>query len=135
MAGKTPLTSLRQIADAGVLFAGLGVFAPMALLERLFKFRKPEPPAPEPEPVIEPEPEAARSPRELVYREAFVTYDSGYKRKGIVLDHSEAGVRVRFPTNERLPENVILNAKSVNLHGPAKVVWQNGSEVGLTMVG
>lgn len=107
-------------------------FRPMALLDRLFRSRKPEPPAPEP--VAEPEPVAPRQSREAVYREAFVTYDSGYKRKGIVLDHSDNGVRLRFPTNERLPENVILNAKSVNLHGPAKVVWQNGPEVGLTLV-
>ncbi len=106
----------------------------MALLDRLLKGWKAEPPPPAPDPEPEPEPVPVRSPREAVYREAYVTYDSGYKRKGVVLDHSDSGVRVRFPTNERMPENVILNAKSVNLHGPAKVVWQNGSEVGLTMV-
>ncbi len=107
----------------------------MTLLDRLFRPRKPAPPvvaepAPEPEIVQE-----TRSPREAVYREATVIYDSGYRRKGVVMDYNATGVRVRFPTNERLPDAIILSAKSVNLNGPARVVWQRGSEAGLTMTG
>lgn len=82
----------------------------------------------------EEEPKAQpRSVRSMVYREAFVVYESGYRRKGVVLDHTEEGVRLRFPTNERLPDAIVLNAKSVGLHGPAKVVWQKGSEAGLQL--
>jgi hypothetical protein len=76
---------------------------------------------------------AARSEREMVYREASVVYESGYKRKGVVLDHNATGVRIRFPTNERLPERVTLYAKAVGLEGHARVVWQKGSEAGLTL--
>ena len=74
-----------------------------------------------------------RKDREMSYREAFVVYESGYKRKGIVLDYTGDGVRLRFPTNERVPDDIVLNARSVGLHGAAKVVWQKGSEVGVQM--
>ena len=70
----------------------------------------------------------------MVYREAYVVYDSGYSRKGVVLDHSSTGVRLRFPTNERLPEMVQLHARAVGLEGPARVVWQENSEVGLALM-
>lgn len=79
------------------------------------------------------EADAPRPVRGMAYREAYVLYESGYRRKGVVLDYSDNGVRVRFPTNERLPTEVLLNAKAVGLEGYARVVWQEGSEVGLTL--
>ena len=75
----------------------------------------------------------ARPERAKVYREAAVAYDSGYRRKGIVLDYSGTGVRLRFPTNERLPPMVYLYAHAVGLEGPARVVWQHGSEAGFAI--
>ena len=72
--------------------------------------------------------------RASVYREANVVYDTGYKRRGIVLDHSDTGVRLRFPTNEGMPEFVTLNAIGVGIVGPARVVWQKGSEAGFQLV-
>jgi hypothetical protein len=74
-----------------------------------------------------------RAERAKVYREVVVAYDSGYRRKAIVLDYSAHGVRVRFPTNERLPPTVHLHARAVGLEGPARVVWQHGSEAGLAL--
>jgi PilZ domain len=103
----------------------------MAFFDRLLGKRKAEPEA-APEPEAPPPP--PRAVRELVYREVFVEY-GGYRRKGVVLDYSPTGARIRFGTQERLPEDVILNARSVNLYGPAKIVWQQGSEVGITLVG
>lgn len=76
----------------------------------------------------------ARPHRAMVYREITVTYSSGYRRSGIALDYSSAGVRVRFPTNESLPSEVFLNARSVGLEGPARVVWQENSEAGLALI-
>lgn len=110
----------------------------MALLDKIFGTKK-TPPTPtvdvsRVEKVVQPEPDKPRAARSMVYREAIVMYDSGYRRKGIVLDYSERGVRVRFPTVERLPEEVTLQADAVGLHGPARVVWQEGSEVGLTLI-
>lgn len=78
-------------------------------------------------------PNMPRQDRAKVYREGAVAYDSGYRRKGIVLDYSEHGVRLRFPTNEGLPPTVYLYARAVGLEGPARVVWQHGSEAGLAL--
>nr|WP_321360860.1 PilZ domain-containing protein [uncultured Hyphomonas sp.] len=75
----------------------------------------------------------SRAKRAKVYREASVSFDSGYSRKGIVLDYSANGARLRFPTNESLPPTVYLNARAVGLEGPARVVWQHGSEAGFSL--
>lgn len=78
-------------------------------------------------------PDSARPVRVAVYREAYVTYESGYRRKGVVMDFTDTGLRIRFPTNERLPATVMLNARSVGLEGNADVVWQKNSEAGLRL--
>jgi hypothetical protein len=76
-----------------------------------------------------------RPVRAMAYREASVTYESGYVRRGIVLDYSDSGVRMRFQTNEGLSPQVKLNAFAVGVQGVAEVVWQHGSEAGLKLVG
>lgn len=78
--------------------------------------------------------EMSRPVRAMSYKEASVTYPSGYRRSGIVLDHSSNGVRMRFPTNERLPDVIMLNAKCVSVSGRAQVVWQEQSEAGLQLI-
>jgi hypothetical protein len=83
---------------------------------------------------VAPEHDTPRPLRGTVYREASVVYESGYTRKGIVLDFTAGGVRLRFPTNEILPSEVYVRAGAVNVKGPARVIWQEGSEVGLTLV-
>jgi len=75
----------------------------------------------------------SRPKRAMVYREAAIAYDSGYRRKGVVLDYSASGARIRFPTNELLPATVYLYARAVGLEGPARVVWRHGSEAGLAL--
>jgi hypothetical protein len=80
-------------------------------------------------------PDSARPIRAAVYREAYVVYESGYRRKGVVMDHTENGLRIRFPTNELLPSVVTLNARSVGLEGEVEVVWQKNSEAGLRLRG
>ncbi|ABI78305.1 hypothetical protein HNE_3063 [Hyphomonas neptunium ATCC 15444] len=76
----------------------------------------------------------ARPVRAQVYREATITLESGYSRKGIVLDYTDTGLRIRFPTNESLPRYLTVNARSVGISGRAQVVWQKGSEIGLKLV-
>lgn len=107
----------------------------MALIDRLFGSKKTgsQPATERVVQVTTPEVDKPRPVRAMVYREVYVTYESGYRRKGVVLDHSENGVRIRFPTNERLPIQVLLHAKVINMEGPASVVWQDGSEVGLKL--
>jgi hypothetical protein len=81
--------------------------------------------------VLDAPPDTPRPVRGMVYREAYVVYESGYKRKCIVLDYNDTGVRVRFPTNELLPPSLTVHARSVGLVGPGEVIWQKGSEAGL----
>ena len=78
-------------------------------------------------------PGRARPLRTHVYREAYITYESCYRRKGVVMDFTNAGLRIRFPTNELLPSVVTVNARAVGLSGEADVIWQQGSEVGLRL--
>lgn len=85
--------------------------------------------------VVAATPDSARPVRAQVYREAYVTYESGYRRKGVVMDCTENGLRIRFPTNERLPSVVTVNARSVGLEGEADVVWQKNTEAGLRLRG
>lgn len=107
----------------------------MALLERLFKSKKQsvEVDAERMSEVLNDETEP-RPLRSIAYRECFVTYGAGYKRRGVVLDYNETGVRIRFPTNEQMPEDVVLNASAVKMTGPARVVWQRGSEAGIALL-
>ena len=110
----------------------------MNLLNRLFNPTRPEPEAPAAarvEQMVATHIEKPRPVRASVYREANVVYDSGYKRRGIVLDHTDTGVRLRFPTNEAMPEYVTLHAKGVGLQGRVRVVWQKGSEAGFQLTG
>lgn len=76
----------------------------------------------------------ARPVRAQVYREATILLESGYSRKGIVLDYSDTGLRIRFPTNEALPRFLTVSARAVGISGRAQVVWQKGSEVGLKLI-
>ena len=76
----------------------------------------------------------ARPVRAQVYREATIMLESGYSRKGIVLDYTDTGLRIRFPTNESLPRFVAVSARAVGISGRAQVVWQKGSEVGLKLI-
>jgi hypothetical protein len=80
-------------------------------------------------------PDSARPIRTHVYREAYVTYQSGYRRKGVVMDYNDTGLRIRFPTNEILPSVVTLTARTVGMEGEADVVWQKNSEAGLRLRG
>ncbi len=106
----------------------------MAFLSQFFRGKKPTEIAERVEQAIAPVPERPRPARAMVYREGHVVYESGYRRKGIVLDYSDSGLRLRFPTNERLPTFVTVSARAVGLEGPAEVIWQHGSEAGLKLI-
>ena len=109
----------------------------MALIDRILGNRKPEKKAPNAarvEQMVAPHPDTPRPVRAMVYREAYVVYESGYRCRGVVLDYSDMGVRLRFPTNEHLPPEVDLQANAVGLGGKARVIWQEGSEAGLALI-
>jgi len=106
----------------------------MSLLPRLFGSKKSAPvEAARVDQVASAVPDSARPVRVQVYREAYITYESGYRRKGVVMDFTDTGLRIRFPTNERLPAIVAVNARSVGIEGEADVVWQKNTEAGLRL--
>lgn len=106
----------------------------MSLLPRLFGSRKSAPVgSARVDQVAAAVPDSARPVRTQVYREAYVTYESGYRRKGVVMDYTDTGLRIRFPTNERLPAIVTVNARSVGMEGEADIVWQKNTEAGLRL--
>lgn len=107
----------------------------MSLLSNPFGKKSPTVALSRVEKIVHAEPDSARPVRAMVYREAYVVYESGYRRKGVVMDYADNGVRLRFPTNERLPPVVKLHARAIGLEGDADVVWQNNSEAGLRLRG
>lgn len=115
----------------------------MTLLTRIFGGRKPAPvstsriasaTAPRPADKLPEKIARARPTRTKIYREATIHLDSGYTRKGIVLDHSATGLRIRFPTHESLPRIVRISARSIGVDRRAQVVWQKGTEAGLKLL-
>lgn len=75
-----------------------------------------------------------RETRENSYKEASVTFPSGYKLRGIVIDYSEGGVRMRFMNVEHLPEIVDLSIPSLNVHCQARVAWHDTIDYGLEFI-
>jgi hypothetical protein len=68
--------------------------------------------------------------RDGTFKVVSVTYPSGYVRKGVVVDRSETGVRVRFHTRGELPEQVILSIEAMAGRHRARVVWQDTHDAG-----
>lgn len=72
-----------------------------------------------------------RHERANTYKEAKITFPSGYSCRGIVVDMSEGGVRMRFQNNEHLPDYVDLNIPSLNIHTRVRVAWRDTIDYGL----
>jgi hypothetical protein len=144
MRGRMPKSGLRPqfhfnwrricILLGGVFHSAAGSLPAMSLLPRLFGPKKPATvQSARVDQVAAAVPDSARPVRMHVYREAYITYESGYRRKGVVMDFTDTGLRIRFPTNEMLPSVVSVNARSVGIEGEADVVWQKNTEAGLRL--
>lgn len=79
-------------------------------------------------------PENRTTARPNTYRVASVTYPSGYVRKGVVVDISETGARLRFSQRGGLPERVTLKIEGRAGALEADVVWQEDSDAGVHFV-
>jgi hypothetical protein len=105
----------------------------------LFKNKKHEEDDADALPPREPaEPLRAVLPREervSSYKEAHITTDTGYKVRGIVVDHSPSGLRIRFQSYETLPEIVQLRVPGLSIKGMGRIVWQDHSDFGVEMIG
>lgn len=72
-----------------------------------------------------------RAERENSFKEAVITFPTGYKTRGIVVDYSATGVRVRFQTVEHLPDVVMLSVPGLNMTTKARMVWHDRIDYGL----
>lgn len=75
-----------------------------------------------------------RAERENSYKEALITTGTGYKVRGIVIDYSEGGVRMRFKTIETLPDVVDISIPAFDIHTRARVAWQDTIDFGLEYI-
>lgn len=72
-----------------------------------------------------------REQREHSYKEAQIKFPTGYVCRGIVVDYSEGGVRMRFQNIEYLPEFVHLSVPSLRLNCKVRVAWHDTIDYGL----
>ena len=75
-----------------------------------------------------------RQERISSYKEVHITTDSGYQVRGIVIDHSETGLRIRFQSYETLPEIIKLKVPALSINGMGRIVWQDQSDFGVQMI-
>ncbi len=80
---------------------------------------------------VEDSEEHRHADRDGTYKVATVTYPTGYIRKGVVVDRSDTGVRVRFHTRGELPDNVHISVEGIGGRKYARVAWQDVHEAGL----
>ncbi|MAT35890.1 MAG: hypothetical protein CMK06_12255 [Ponticaulis sp.] len=75
-----------------------------------------------------------RAERQNSYKEIHVTTNTGYKLRGIVVDHSDTGMRVRFQSIETLTPTVKVVVPGLKIRGNAELVWQDATDIGLRLI-
>ncbi|MEO0464900.1 MAG: PilZ domain-containing protein [Pseudomonadota bacterium] len=73
--------------------------------------------------------------REGAYKVVTVTYPSGYIRKGIVVDLSPTGARIRFSQRGELPGRVSMRIEGMGGYRDAETVWQETHDAGVRFIG
>ena len=102
----------------------------MSFLKKLIG-RSSEPVAP----VVPEQPaEHRRAHRAGIYKVVSITYPTGYVRKGIAVNISKTGVRVRFSQRGELPPRVELKIDGIPGTHTAQVMWQETHDAGLKFV-
>lgn len=76
-----------------------------------------------------------RAERENCYKEIHVISSTGYHTRGIVIDQSDSGIRIRFQSHESLTDYVTLNCPELNIKGAGRVAWQDGVDMGIEILG
>jgi len=69
--------------------------------------------------------------RSEAYRPCTVIYPSGFKRRGVVMDMSQRGVRIRFTERAGLPETVQVLVDGAAEPRKATVAWHDRIDAGL----
>ncbi len=103
----------------------------MSIISKILGQKAPE----EADPKVPEKPEEHRaSDRAGTYKVVSVAYPSGYVRKGVVVDLSPTGARVRFSQRGELPPVVELRITGISGVKKASVVWQENHDAGLKFV-
>ncbi|MEM0987091.1 MAG: PilZ domain-containing protein [Pseudomonadota bacterium] len=69
--------------------------------------------------------------RSAAYKPCTVIYPSGFKRRGVVMDMSNRGVRIRFTERAGLPDNVRVMVDGFREPRNATVAWHDHIDAGL----
>ncbi|MEM7768442.1 MAG: PilZ domain-containing protein [Pseudomonadota bacterium] len=69
--------------------------------------------------------------RQEAYKPCTVIYPSGFKRRGVVMDMSQRGVRIRFTERAGLPERVQVMVDGFSEPRNATVAWHDSIDAGL----
>jgi len=69
--------------------------------------------------------------RSNTYKPCTVIYPSGFKRRGVVMDLSNRGVRIRFTERAGLPDNVQVSVDGGSGPRNATVAWTDHIDAGL----
>jgi hypothetical protein len=97
-----------------------------ARIETVKQARQPAlPPHPKPRGII---PRALRTP---CYANCQVYFAGNTCLRGVILDHSETGVRVRFSHRSALPEEVRVVSARLSLDRKARIVRRLDQDIGL----
>jgi hypothetical protein len=75
-----------------------------------------------------------RCERRNVFRDGVITLDGFQKVRVAIKNVSASGVRADFFSNVSLPEFVFVVEPSLKLDCHARVVWQDGGAVGLSLL-
>lgn len=101
------------------------------MLGRLFK-RKQEDDGASEEDIIE-ELLPRRAEREAVYAEAILISRSGVEKRGIIMDLSETGVRMRFVSADGLLPGDMVKVKAIlkSFRGIGTIRWKDKTDIGI----
>lgn len=74
-----------------------------------------------------------RAEREAVYAEATLISRSGVEKRGILMDMSETGVRMRFVSSDGLLPGDMVKVKAIlkSFRGIGTVRWKDKTDIGI----
>lgn len=72
-----------------------------------------------------------RTKRDQSYVECLILTSGRNIERGVIVDFSQTGAKVRFNTRATLPDTVRVKAVRLKIDREARVVWQDFNEAGL----
>ncbi|MEM1106884.1 MAG: PilZ domain-containing protein [Pseudomonadota bacterium] len=89
---------------------------------------------PPPSPPVQRRAVAQRAAREATFADCRVHYAGDACVAGVVLDHSDSGMRIRFKTKCALPNRVRIQSPKLGINRPAEVVRRQDFDIGVAFL-